>query len=275
MSYYYPTSYYSFRERPIKRFHLIKHYANQPVMHAYLRTQVKWLRRILSRFRRIPDDVEKLAHMPLRLSWKILDVGCGSGERLVLLHRFGFRNLEGVDKYLHTSVTIPSAVKIWRGEMSDLKGQYDLVMSHHVFEHFDDPREALREMMRLTRPGGYIFIRMPNARSWARTLYGTYWVAWDAPRHVYVHTPESIEILAREARLDLIKIFYDSNIYQFAGSEQYVRGIFGNDARFKLDGNGVVFSEQQVTDYQHKARELNCRGQGDWMCVVLRRATTG
>jgi SAM-dependent methyltransferase len=38
----------------------------------------------------------------------------------------------------------------------------DFVISSHVIEHFFDPIKALREWMRVVRPGGYIFIIAPH-----------------------------------------------------------------------------------------------------------------
>jgi len=38
----------------------------------------------------------------------------------------------------------------------------DFVISAHVIEHFPDPIKALKEWYRLIRPGGYIFMIVPN-----------------------------------------------------------------------------------------------------------------
>jgi SAM-dependent methyltransferase len=38
----------------------------------------------------------------------------------------------------------------------------DYVISSHVFEHFFDPIAALKEWVRVVRPGGYVFIIVPN-----------------------------------------------------------------------------------------------------------------
>ena len=38
----------------------------------------------------------------------------------------------------------------------------DFVISSHVIEHFFDPIKALREWMRVVRPGGYIFVIAPH-----------------------------------------------------------------------------------------------------------------
>ena len=38
----------------------------------------------------------------------------------------------------------------------------DFIVSSHVIEHFFDPIAALKEWMRIVRPGGYIFMIVPH-----------------------------------------------------------------------------------------------------------------
>jgi len=42
-------------------------------------------------------------------------------------------------------------------------GSFDLVVSSECIEHTPDPRKALREMVRVLRPGGVIIVTSPNA----------------------------------------------------------------------------------------------------------------
>lgn len=38
---------------------------------------------------------------------------------------------------------------------------YDVVMAHHVLEHIEDDRQAMRELFRLLRPGGFALLTTP------------------------------------------------------------------------------------------------------------------
>lgn len=42
---------------------------------------------------------------------------------------------------------------------------WDYVLSSHVLEHFFDPIKAIKEWLRVTKPGGYIFMIVPKARA--------------------------------------------------------------------------------------------------------------
>lgn len=42
---------------------------------------------------------------------------------------------------------------------------WDYVLSSHVLEHFFDPIKAIEEWFRVIRPGGYIFMIVPNSRA--------------------------------------------------------------------------------------------------------------
>ena len=42
----------------------------------------------------------------------------------------------------------------------------DFVIANHVLEHLEDPIAALGQMLRVVRPGGIVFLTLPDARHW-------------------------------------------------------------------------------------------------------------
>lgn len=266
LSVYYPNDYYSFAPPRIKSSHNFKRFTNIPFTSTYLSLPKGNACKAFSRLRRIPDDIAKLARMPVTRNSRILDVGCGAGMFLLLLERFGFSQLSGMDKFIDADIVYPSGLTIRQCEMSDIQETYDIVMSHHVFEHLTNPLESIQDMARLTKPGGYVYIRMPNADSFAKRHYETNWIAWDPPRHVFVHTPRTVEILAAKAGLEVAEIFYDSENFQFTGSEQYVKGI--PLMQEKIDD---VYPKPVKHAYTQMANALNDLKQGDSLCAVLRK----
>ena len=89
----------------------------------------------------------------------VLDIGAFASEIPIILHRLGFTDLSGVD--LNPAIkTMPYADKI-RYSVGDFletrfaSESFILITAISVIEHGFRPRELLREVARLLKPGGY------------------------------------------------------------------------------------------------------------------------
>jgi 2-polyprenyl-3-methyl-5-hydroxy-6-metoxy-1,4-benzoquinol methylase len=98
---------------------------------------------------------------------RILEVGSGSGSLLLAFAELGFSHLLGVDQYIERSVTYPSGVTILKQSLEGIRGNFDLIMLHHVFEHMPDSRTVLQTLTNLLTPEGCILIRTPVSDSFA------------------------------------------------------------------------------------------------------------
>src|SRR5208283_5040360 len=56
-----------------------------------------------------------------------------------------------------------------------LNGYFDLVTMTHVIEHLPTPVATLKEISRILKPGGFLFIRTPNAESLPRLVTEKKW----------------------------------------------------------------------------------------------------
>jgi SAM-dependent methyltransferase len=208
----------------------------------------------------------------LSLDSRIVDIGCGAGRLLLLLQRDGFRSLLGADPFIEADIDYGNGVRILKRGVDDLEGQYDFVMLHHSFEHMPDSAAALAALSRKVAPGGTLLLRIPVSDCWAHRHYGLNWMAWDAPRHLYLHTRKSMELLAAGAGMEISSVVYDSSGQQFSSSELYIRGIpYVEHGKYRPGNRADAFSQAEWDSFQTRAAELNRKGEGDTACFYLRR----
>ncbi|MDR2887991.1 MAG: class I SAM-dependent methyltransferase [Bacteroidales bacterium] len=195
----------------------------------------------------------------------ILDVGAGAGRKSLSLHRSGFRNVLGIDPYINSDIDYGNGVKILKKNLSEINSGFDFIMLHHSFEHMPRPAETVMHLDRLLNPGGIILIRIPVAGCRAWELYGEYWYGLDAPRHFYIHSRRSIEILLENTNLKIDGVVFDSSAYQFVSSEKYLKGMT------LLSPDEPLFTPADIQKYAAEAEKLNREGKGDTACFYIRK----
>ena len=205
------------------------------------------------------------------LDSRILDVGCGAGALLLKLRREGFRSLLGIDPLIDSDIDYGNGVRVLKRPAEGLDGQFDFVMLHHSFEHMPDPAASLAILARRVAPNGTLLIRVPVADSHARHTYGINWYQWDAPRHLYLHTRKSMELLAAGAGMQVASVVHDSSGQQFSSSELYIRGVpYVEHGKYRPGNGPDAFSQADWDSFQARAAELNRKGEGDSACFYLK-----
>lgn len=197
------------------------------------------------------------------LDSRILDVGCGSGHVLRDMAAAGYRDVLGVDPYVDADLDFPGG-RVLKRSIHEVQGEFDLVMFHHALEHLPDQLGTLRAVTRILAPGGTCLIRIPLVSSFAWEHYRGDWVQVDAPRHLYLHSVDSLRRVADDAGLSLLAVEYDSTELQFVGSELYRRDI-------PLCEAAGEFSRREIVEFRKRADELNRTGRGDSAAFYLRR----
>jgi SAM-dependent methyltransferase len=202
---------------------------------------------------------------------KILDFGSGSGHLLKELYEHGFTNLLGVDPFLPKSIQYAPGFAVRSQSLESLEERFDVIMSHHSFEHVANPREIFSQFYQKLNPGGVLILRIPYL-GWAWKHYGTDWVSLDAPRHLFHITDKGIELLCKETGLQLEKQFWDSFAFQFWASEQYREGIslFAENS-YGQNSDKSQFSRIQIKEFGARAERLNREKSGDQVCYILRK----
>jgi len=267
---YYPSDYYSF-SKPAK--------TSKPVVPVWrklrnraLLGQSVPLGSLIALLSRAPGYFSWFHGLSLDLDSSILDVGCGTGSLLLRMRRAGFANMKGVDPYIAEEIDYGDGLKIHKADASVLTEKFDLVMSHHSFEHMPDPLKSLSDLARLLKPDGALLVRIPIAGGYAWRKYRQHLVSLDPPRHLHLHTMRSMTILADACGLSMDRVFYDSDAQQITTSELYLRGISQRDAALHMDS---VFGHEEMTRIHAFAKKLNARRDGDMAGFVLRPTPHG
>lgn len=203
-----------------------------------------------------------------------LDIGCGTSSWwLEDLKRLGFNNLLGIDPYIAHDVD-DQGIRILRQDIEDTKGSFDLITLHHSLEHAPNQTSLLKAIKARLKPGGVCLVRIPvvSSRVWAE--YSTDWVELDAPRHLYLHSLNSINYVAAEAGLRLVHNCCDSTEFEFWGSEQYRRDIPLMDERsFLKTPSKSDFTFRELAEFRQRAEDANREGQCGRGCFFFQAAS--
>lgn len=275
LSQYYPKNYYSFQFVPEKRSDtkFYRWLQKQRCRTAIFGRGFK-LNAALKRLVPLPDklfekngglatgDVIKRSRIK-NFSARFLDVGCGAFSHwLEDLSCLGFHHLTGVDPFINSDSHYEN-IHILKDDLDNIQGTYDLITFHHSLEHMPKQFEILQAASARLSKDGTCLIRIPLVSSFVWEKYGVNWVELDAPRHLYLHSINSIIKIARVAGLELFDIVYDSLPLEFFGSEQYVRDIPLTDpCSLWVDFNSSLFTAKEKTEFAEMATKVNAEQCG-------------
>ena len=118
----------------------------------------------------------------------LLDLGCGNGAQTELLASVA-RWVVGLDYAAPERMEGASERPVFRRVRGDALAvpfraeSFDIVTAFEVFEHLPDDRRAVREVVRVLKPGGWFVMTVPN-RWWLFETHGAVvrglnWVPWN------------------------------------------------------------------------------------------------
>jgi SAM-dependent methyltransferase len=144
-------------------------------------------------------------------SGRILDVGCASGGFLAAMRRWGDWELYGVeiDARAAAHARDELGLDVFGGTLEEANfddGFFHLITMWNVIEHLPHPQRALEEIARILRQGGVLAVSTPNPKCVERYLFGPYWAGWDAPRHLYIYSPEVLKRALNRAGFEVLGI---------------------------------------------------------------------
>lgn len=131
---------------------------------------------------------------------RLLDVGCGNGDFLLLASQAGWE-VVGLEPD-------PKAAQAARSHGIDVRQDsiesldpaiesFDGITLSHVIEHMHDPVAALRHCYALLKPNGWIWIETPNVDAQGHESFGPAWRGLEPPRHLVLFNRPSLFDLLR------------------------------------------------------------------------------
>jgi 2-polyprenyl-3-methyl-5-hydroxy-6-metoxy-1,4-benzoquinol methylase len=150
--------------------------------------------------RKHPEAARHLAQVCGGLKGKrVLEVGCGFGRMACELALLGadVTAVEIAEDYLRIARLMAAARGLWPNRDLEFRqgaaetlpirsGGFDIVWSDQTIEHVQDVSSTLKEMIRVLKPGGLLFVRCPNylSLSMREPHFKTFWPPFQ-PRTVY------------------------------------------------------------------------------------------
>jgi len=222
----------------------------------------------------VPEFATWMLNTHAKTDDAILDVGCGSGMLLGKLYKMGFTNLTGIDPFINEEHDF-GVVKIYKKEVEQMEGKFDVVMMHHSLEHMADPLKAMKKAHSLLNNDKYLLVRVPVMGNYGWNKYREYWAGLDAPRHLFIPSEKGMRILAEKSGFELVKLEYDSVDYVIWASEQYKKGMaLYEKGSHMVDRKNSSFSKAQISEYKKILADANKKNYGDMAAFYLRKATS-
>ncbi len=165
----------------------------------------------------------------------LLDFGAGTGDFLGLAKQKGWQ-VEGVEpnggarkraaeKGLDLLDEIPTGYT----------KKFQVIALWHVLEHLPDLENQLTILSELLEEGGTLVIAVPNFKSYDAQHYGSFWAAYDAPRHLWhfsqhaiqgIFSPIGLKVMAIKPMIfDAFYVSLLSEKYKY-GKTNYIRAFF-------------------------------------------------
>lgn len=106
------------------------------------------------------------SEIPLGAKGRLLDIGCGNGSILRTFHDLypgwslcGYEQFDTSRAYIEG---LPGVDRFFSGTVGEINDRFDLITIVYVIEHLPDPVGTLKQLKRLLKPDGILFVQTSN-----------------------------------------------------------------------------------------------------------------
>ncbi|MDA8378541.1 MAG: class I SAM-dependent methyltransferase [Planctomycetia bacterium] len=155
---------------------------------------------------------------------RLLDAGCGSGYFVWAAQQLGYR-VEGLEIDPKACAQARShGLTVHQGSFPDTgleSGSFDEITLSHVLEHLHDPVGALTEAFRILRPGGRLWIVVPNLEGASNRVWKENSRLLEPPRHLLMFDVNSLKHLFLECGFKKVQQLAIPNINRFIYTQSH------------------------------------------------------
>ncbi len=156
----------------------------------------------------------------------VLDIGAGTGDFLLECKKKNWKGF-GVEPNLKAREVANNKNVLLEKELSFFKGKkFDIITLWHVLEHVENLEIYIQSLKELLKENGTLLIAVPNYKSFDASHYGSFWAAFDVPRHVWHFSQTSIQKIFALVSLKVVQTLpmkFDA-YYVSLLSEKYKKG---------------------------------------------------
>lgn len=211
-------------------------------------------------FEKVVNHIEKKRVNKLlkyKKNGRILDVGCGRSIFLKELKKRGW-DVYGIEIFEENVNFLKKEynIQMFNGDFCkiDLPEKFfDVVAFWHVFEHVQNPLEALNKIKRILKDDGIVIMELPNIDSAQAKIFKENWFHLDVPRHIYHYSPNNLCPQIQKCGFSILKIQGGENFYNLFGFFQSVLNKLGN----KSDVFNIMKKNQQHKGLQSYIKFIN------------------
>jgi len=142
-------------------------------------------------------------------SHKCLELGCASGYFLATI-RDTVAHVSGIETHKLLSAYCRNiGINTYESLEKCGDAQFDRVFMFFLLEHIGDPVQYLHSVDRVMKPGGKLFIVVPNVNDALMSLYDipAFKDFYFTPAHQYYYTKETLTAMLKKAGMSTVSIF--------------------------------------------------------------------
>jgi len=142
------------------------------------------------------------------LSPRLLDIGTGTGYFSYSMNKKGWKvTATEANESARAFALKKFHFKIFPIEsLADFKSKsFEVITLWHVLEHIQDLHQTVDRLHQLLVDNGVLVLALPNHSSIDAQHYKDAWAAYDAPRHLWHFTPDTLEQLANQHGFEVVK----------------------------------------------------------------------